>query len=396
VVVVATKPADGTEARAADGRASLNALMSAALALPILVVPAKAGAAEVGEVGFAVLGYRERGLMKITEPILWARATIADVWEVQASAAVDIITGASPQLVSNESGRPVQTLTGASISDRRTTGDAKIARRFGDLTLGVSRAISKEEDYRSHAFGLEARLDLDQRNTTLVAGFGKSNDRVGSATDLRLDERRDTREYLVGATRVLSPLSILQSTVSVARGKGWYNDPYKFTLTFFPGSGLPAFVPDLRPDHRNTLAWLTRYRGHFPGAGATLQADYRFYRDDWGIRAHTLEVGWQKTLDEHWALRPGLRYYTQGAADFYAPLARSRQPTVHSSDQRLAAFGGVSPSLRAIYGFAGGTRVEATAGYVHNAASLHLGGSKSAAFETLRAVYGIVSVTHLF
>ena len=81
-----------------------------------------------------VLGYKERGLMKITEPVLWARAVIADVWEVQASGAVDIITGASPQLVSNQSGRPVQTITGASISDRRTTADAKVTRRIGDLT----------------------------------------------------------------------------------------------------------------------------------------------------------------------------------------------------------------------------------------------------------------------
>jgi hypothetical protein len=370
--------------------------MSAALSLPILVVPAKAGAAEVGEVGVAVLGYKERGLMKITEPILWAHATLAEVWEVQASAAVDIITGASPQLVSNASGRPVQTITGASISDRRNTGDVKVARRFGEFTIGASRAISKEVDYRSHAFGVEARLDLDQRNTTLVAGFGKSNDRVGSRTDAQLDERRDTREYLVGVTRVLSPLALVQSTVSVARGEGWYNDPYKFTLTFYPGSELPAFVPDRRPDHRNTLAWLTRYRRHFPSAGGTLQADYRFYRDDWGIRAHALDVAWQKTLDEHWALRPGLRYYTQGAADFYSPLAPRPLPAAHSSDQRLAAFGGLSPSLRAIYSFAGGTRVEATAGYIHNAASLHLGGSKSGAFETLRAVYGIVSVMRPF
>ena len=334
--------------------------------------------------------------MKITEPIVWARATVAEVWELQASAAVDIITGASPQLVSNATGKPVQTITGASISDRRRTADVKVARRFGEFTLGVSRTISKEEDYRSHAFGIEARLDLDQRNTTLVAGFGTSNDRVGSATDLELDERRDTREYLFGVTRVLSPLAVLQSTVSVARGSGWYNDPYKFTLTFFPDSTLPAFVADLRPHTRDTLAWLTRYRRHFPAMNATLQADYRFYRDDWGIRAHTIDLAWQKTFDERWALRPGLRYYTQEAADFYSPLAPSLQPAVHSSDQRLAAFGGLSPSLRAIYTFAGGTRVEATAGYVYNAASLRLGGAKGEAFETLRAGYGILSVTHPF
>ena len=367
--------------------------MQAALALPILVSPLGAGAAETGEIGLTVLGYKERGLMKITEPVLWARAVIADVWEVQASGAVDIITGASPQLVSNQSGRPVQTITGASISDRRTTADAKVARRIGDLTLGVSRAVSTEEDYRSRAFGIEAKLDLNQRNTTITTGYGKSNDRVRSADDLALDERRDTREYLAGVTQVLSPTAIVQSTLALTRGHGWYNDPYKFTLTFPGGGGAVRLAADRRPSSRDTLSWLTRYRRHFPEAGATLQADYRFYRDDWGVRAHTLEVAWQKSLDERWSVRPALRYYTQGAADFYSPVVPASRPAVLSSDQRLGAFGGLSPSLRATVRLEGAWVVEATAGYVHNSRALRFGGSGSEAFETLRAYFGIVGLT---
>jgi len=369
--------------------------MKAALALPILVLPAKAAAAEVGEVGITVLGYKERGLMKVTEPVLWGRAQFLDVWEVQASAAVDIITGASPQLVTNASGKPVQSISGASINDRRNTGDVKVTRRFGELSLSASRALSKEEDYRSKSFGLEAKLDLNQRNTTLVAGYGASNDRVLSSDDSRLNERRDTREYLFGVTQILSPTELVQSTLSGSHGRGWYNDPYKLTFTFFD-SGPPILMADRRPDHRDTLAWLTRYRRHFPQANGTLQADYRFYRDDWGIRAHTLEVAWQHALNERWALRPGLRYYTQDAADFYSPTVPRPQPAILSSDQRLGSWGGVSPSLRVIARLEGGFTVEGTLGYVHNARNLHLGGSSSPAFETLRAVYGILGISRPF
>ncbi len=369
--------------------------MKAALALPILVLPAKAAAAEVGEVGITVLGYKERGLMKVTEPVLWGRAQFLDVWEVQASAAVDIITGASPQLVTNASGKPVQSISGASINDRRNTGDVKVTRRFGELSLSASRALSKEEDYRSMSFGLEAKLDLNQRNTTLVAGYGASNDRVLSSDDSRLNERRDTREYLFGVTQILSPTELVQSTLSGSHGRGWYNDPYKLTFTFFD-SGPPILMADRRPDHRDTLAWLTRYRRHFPQANGTLQADYRYYRDDWGIRAHTLEVAWQHALNERWALRPGLRYYTQDAADFYSPTVPRPQPAILSSDQRLGSWGGVSPSLRVIARLEGGFTVEGTLGYVHNARNLHLGGSSSPAFETLRAVYGILGISRPF
>jgi hypothetical protein len=370
-------------------------LLTAALTLPILILPAKAGAAEVGEVGITLLGYKERGLMKVTEPVLWGRAQFLEVWEVQASAAVDIITGASPQLVSNASGTPVQSISGASINDRRNTGEVKVTRRFGDFSVSASRALSKEEDYHSKSFGLEARWDLNQRNTTLVAGYGASNDRVLSSDDARLNERRDTREYLFGVTQILSPTALVQSTVSVAHGRGWYNDPYKLTFTFYD-DGLVLLMADRRPDHRESLAWLTRYRHHFPALAGTLQADYRFYRDDWGIRAHTLEIAWQHALNERWSLRPALRYYTQDAADFYSPTIPRPQPVLLSSDQRLAAWGGLSPSLRASARFDDGLTVEGSIGYVHNARGLHLGGAGSPAFETLRAVYGIIALRRAF
>ena len=103
---------------ATDGTA-LAALMRAALALPVLALPVRAHAAEVGEIGFALLGYKERGLMKISEPLMWGKVQIGDNWTVSASALVDIVTGASPELVSNASGTPMRTVTGASISDRR-------------------------------------------------------------------------------------------------------------------------------------------------------------------------------------------------------------------------------------------------------------------------------------
>lgn len=373
----------------------LGPLLQAALALPILLVPARSGAAEVGEVGVTLLGYKERGLMKITEPILWGNAVIADKWEVSASAAVDIITGASPQLLSNVSGKPVQVVSGASISDRRTTWDAKVGRRFGDFTFSASRAVSKEEDYISHAFGLEARWDLNQKLTTLTAGFGRSNDRVRSSDNPLVDEHRGVEQYLIGVSQVISPVAVVQSTLTYSRGSGFYNDPYKSTLTFYP-DGAPVFMLDTRPSERDQWAWTTRYRRHFPSKRMTLQAEYRFYHDDWGIDAHTLELAVHHELSEKWALRPALRYYTQSQADFYSPVIPRPQPEILSSDQRLSAFGGISPSLRAILKLESGFRIEGTAGYVYNSRSLHLGGSGSEAFVPLQAVYGLLSVSREF
>jgi len=333
--------------------------------------------------------------MKVTEPVAWTRLDVGDGWEVRASAAVDIVTGASPELVTNISGKPVQVITGASVDDRRNLYDAKVSKRVGDWVFGVSGAYSKEEDYLSRAFGIEVKRDLNDRNTTLTVGYGSLSDRVRSQDDPTLDEPRDTREYLVGLTQVLSPVAVVQTSLQWNRGDGYYNDPYKHTLTFYP-VGAPAFAVDTRPDHRNSVAWLTRYRHHFAPQKGTFQADYRFYRDDWGIRAHTLELAWSQSIGESWTLRPALRYYTQSEAHFYTPVIPRPQPEILSSDQRLAAFGGLTPSLRATLQMAGGWRVEATIGYTENASRLRAGGGGTEAFETLRAYYGILGVSRTF
>jgi hypothetical protein len=189
---------------------------------------------------------------------------------------------------------------------------------------------------------------------------------------------------------------VIQASVLASRGKGFYDDPYKFTLTFYPDGSLPALAADRRPDRRESLAFLVRYRHHFPAASASLQADYRFYRDDWGIRSHALEVGWSRDLGPEWTLRPALRYATQGAADFYSPTVPRPQPDILSSDQRLAAFGSFSPSLRIERRFDSGLSVEATAGLYRNSASYRVGGGGSPAFETLRAWYLVAGFTQPF
>ncbi|HEY4999941.1 MAG TPA: DUF3570 domain-containing protein, partial [Usitatibacter sp.] len=91
-----------------------------------------------------------------------------------------------------------------------------------------------------------------------------------------------------------------------------------------------------------------------------------------------------------------LRYYTQDAADFYSPTVPASRPAVLSSDQRLGAFGGLSPSLRAIMRLENGVTVEGTIGYMQNARNFHFGGSGSEALDTLRAVYGIIGVRRAF
>ncbi|MCB0635630.1 MAG: DUF3570 domain-containing protein, partial [Lewinella sp.] len=67
----------------------------------------------------------------------------------------------------------------------------------------------------------------------------------------------------------------------------------------------------------------------FPFDGLVLRTDYRYYWDDFGIMAHTLNLEAPIKLTRALTLSPFYRYHTQTAADYFAPYA------VHTTDQQF-------------------------------------------------------------
>jgi hypothetical protein len=351
-----------------------HALMAAALALPIVAIPVvvhaqatenkdpAAGVLPPGAVvGLRSLWYREDGnRMKVTEPVAWVKSPIGDKWEVAGSVTVDMVSGASPIIVSNgvtaanPTGKPTQILTGASITDRRKAYDASLTRKYGELnenTVGVSFARSDEKDYESKAYGVNATFDFNERNTTLALGFGGRRDDVMSVTDRSLNAKREAKEFLVGVTQLIDRRTLIQSNITHSKLSGYLNDPYKLTLSFYRDGLSPsvAFIRDLRPETRTQIAWLTRGKRALTEQAAVVSAEYRYYRDDWGIRSHTLAGSWLQNVGERFQVEAGLRYYTQSKADFYrAEITQRPVPRFSSSDQRLSAFNAWEPSLKLV------------------------------------------------
>ena len=66
---------------------------------------------------------------------------------------------------------------------------------------------------------------------------------------------------------------------------------------------------------------------------------YRFYNDNFGIVAHTLELELPVKVTPFFVLYPFYRYHTQTAATYFAPfMAHSVADTYYTSDYDLAAF----------------------------------------------------------
>src|SRR5262249_23652551 len=157
----------------------------------------------------------------------------------------DAISGASPLYHNTLSGA-----SGVGVHDYRKAGDASLTRYFQRASLGVRAAVSTEHDYFSRALGVDATLSTADNNTTFAFSFGGSDDRMNSENGVAQGQTRETREYLLGITQVLSPQSLVQANLSYAKGRGYYSDPYKLL--------------DTRPSEREQIALLVLYNRYFP------------------------------------------------------------------------------------------------------------------------------------
>ena len=298
----------------------------------------------------------------------------------------EVMSGSSPWFVlPGPNQKPIQVLSGATIRDHRTAANVAWTRDSGgNDTTTLSASYSKERDYQATSIGAERSIPL---NAALTFGFGGSFShdeiRPTDAEEFNRIERaqKNTASIFGSLAWVLDRSSVLQTGVQLNRDTGYLSDPYKLVSV---GSDL---LDDHRPDTRTEAAWLVRYRRAITATGA-LHVDYRLAWNSWGQHSQSIDIAWYQSLGDGWRLTPGVRYYTQDQARFYAPFFGVDHGNFYSSDYRLGGFGAISANLNVRKQFgrwefsAGAERYHATTGYA-------LGGSDS-------ADPGAVSYTRLF
>lgn len=78
---------------------------------------------------------------------------------------------------------------------------------------------------------------------------------------------------------------------------------------------------------------------YFLGDRVILRSYYRWYMDDWGVRSHTASLEVPVKITPFFSVSPFYRYYTQTAADYFAPYAQhGKSDTYYSSNYALSAF----------------------------------------------------------
>jgi Protein of unknown function (DUF3570) len=356
--------------------------------------------APTATVDAAVLYYQESGRVQAIEPALNVTQQIGDDSVLSFGLTADAVSGPTPlgavpstlpqtyvrpykviplgtavtvstasggsvvQIIPPATGATTQTLAATTIvppntypldrgfSDRRYAGHAGWEQALNStLKINGGIAYSTEHDYRSESANLALSQDFNSHNTTLSAGVNFESDLSfpigGTPTPLSVmsgawkgpDAERREVDAVVGLTQVLTRRWLSTLSYSYASAHGYQNDPYKIVSMVDPVSGQPVSqLYESRPDERRKQSLYFDNKIHL--ARDIVEVGLRGYEDDWGVRSVTADLGYRYQITPTVYLEPQLRYYRQGAADFfqYYLVAGEPLPQYATADTRLARF----------------------------------------------------------
>jgi len=349
-------------------------LLAAALALPGITPHAAAQSIpDEGIFSVRYLDYRDwqsgGDRMRVESPSLFVMKPFGGAWVAEGSLVYDGMSGASPRMYNVLSGA-----SGLGVTDYRTAGDAKLTRYFDRYAIGVGIAGSSERDYLSRAGSVDVRWWTEDRNTTFAFSFAGTSDKINPVNEIVVDEKKHALDFLVGITQAINANAVVQSNLTYSRGHGYYDDPYK------------SF--DDRPDHRRIVAWLTRWNQAFPERDAALRLAFRVLNDSFGSTSYMTEAYWVQGLPNGFTVTPGLRYYTQSAADFYQDPPFPNGLVIgepYTTDSRLSAFGAFTPSLKVAKSFADGWTADFRVDFYRQKSEWRVGGDGSPGLLTFSA-----------
>lgn len=274
---------------------------------------------------------------------------------------LDAITGATPSGVPAPAGSNQVDLSELH-PERRKAWNANFSRQFPGVNVALGVGNSRESDYVSNGWSINTLTDFNQKNTTLLVGLAGTDDKI-KVFFQRSRAHKHTNDLIVGVTQLIDPLTSVSFNVTWGRADGYLGDPYRVVqknVELFPGVVLPLTFGETRPQRREKLIGLVGLNRTFQEVHGALDATYRFYRDTFGTRAHTLDLAWFQHVSEKVILRPGLRFYSQSAARFYyydlnqtAVNPNSGAPRIlgpyYSSDYRLSELQSFNYGLKVIW-----------------------------------------------
>jgi hypothetical protein len=237
------------------------------------------------------------------------------------SASIDVVTTASP------------------YTEKRTEYSLGADYIHGNSNMSAFYTYSDENDYQASTASFGISMDMFDNMTTVTMGYARGWDTVSKVNDPDFSENVDRQNYTLGLTQVISKKMILEANYEAITDEGYLNNPYRSARYLDPSNSLGySYEPEVYPNTRTSNAVAVRGLYYLPYRASTY-AEYRYFTDTWGIRAHNAKLAYIHPLSRGWLLEGHYRYYTQNSADFYSDLfPRKDSQNFVSRDKELSTF----------------------------------------------------------
>jgi len=226
------------------------------------------------------------------------------------------------------------------INSRTSSASSKDLRAYGTIgytrknlkqgtTFGIKGNFSTEYDYTSVSGGFSFAKEFNEGNSelSLNAQAFFDNWETFFPQELRGEVSVPTTErqsYNFQATysQVINQRMQFSISSEAILMKGLLSTP--FHRVYFANQTLPDI--ERLPDSRLKIPIGLRLN-IFPADAFILRTYYRFYFDDWGLRAHSMSLEVPIKINTGLTISPFYRFHTQNQADYFAPFA------VHTTDE---------------------------------------------------------------
>ena len=256
----------------------------------------------------------------------------------------------------------------APMHDRRKAWDSELSHQFARVNVTVGYANSRESDYVSNGWSLNTVTDFNDKNTSLLLGYGRTDDMINEEKlGWTIKRPKTGNDFLIGVNQLIDQNTSVTANISYGRSHGYESDPYKIVSTTMldldPGTYYT--LPENRPLEKNKVSVFLGANHNIDRLHGALDASYRFYHDTFGITSHTISLLWIQKVGENVIIQPSIRFYQQSAADFYyfdldkAGIVTSFDPVLgetgagkapfYSSDYRLSHMQTVDYGLKVVW-----------------------------------------------
>jgi len=181
---------------------------------------------------------------------------------------------------------------------------------------GGSLYYSHESDYIGRQVGGSYSRDFRQGDTNLAFGLSHGFDTIRPESETgapTVVHERQTEDWTGVWTQTVSPRTLAQVGFETTWVHGFQSNPYR--QVYAGGEILPENHPDSRL-RQAVFAQLDRYL--MTRSSVSLRG--RYYDDDWGIRAGTVDAHLNQYVGDHLIVRYRYRYHQQSAAYFHRDL----------------------------------------------------------------------------